>query len=261
MTNPHGSFIWYELMTKDPTGAAKFYGDVVGWTVGESAPGPVEYRMLGAPDGHIGGMLTLTDEICEGGAFPTWLPYLGVDDVDAAAARFAAAGGKIQFDPYDIPGVGRIAMVSDPQGVPLYIMRGASEEASTAFGRHALGHVSWNELMTPDHAAAIAFYGEQFSLTAIGTMPMGAMGDYTFIANTESNGEAIGAIMPTVPGAKSGWGMYFRVADVTSAAARVAAGGGKVMQDPMEVPGGEWIINATDPEGVSFGLVAAHKGA
>ncbi len=257
--NPHGSFIWYELMTRDSAAAAKFYGDVVGWTVGESMPGPVEYSMLTAPDGHVGGLLKLTDEMCDGGAYPGWFGYFGADDVDASTARVADAGGRVQMEPHDIPGVGRMSMVSDPQGVPFYIMRGASPESSTAYGRHATGHVSWNELMAPDDAAAIKFYDDIFDVKTAGSMPMGEMGDYTFITNTESEGEAIGAIMRTPPGAKSGWSFYFRVPDITSARARVEAGGGTVLQDPMEVPGGEWVLNAIDPEGVHFGLVAPNK--
>jgi predicted enzyme related to lactoylglutathione lyase len=147
-------------------------------------------------------------------------------------------------------------MVTDPQGIPFYVMRGASDQRSTAYQRRGVGHVSWNELLTPDDAAALAFYQKQFALTKVGAMPMGPMGEYSFIANTESEGEAIGAVMRAPPGSNPGWGFYFRVPDIHAAKAKVESGGGKVRNGPMEVPGGEWILQADDPEGVSFGLVA-----
>src|SRR5687767_8019322 len=84
----HGSFIWYELMTSDPIGAKSFYDAVVGWTIaGEAPPGPVEYRMIGRSDGGTaGGVLTITDDMAQGGARPVWLGYINVDDVDGSVA-------------------------------------------------------------------------------------------------------------------------------------------------------------------------------
>ena len=148
MTNPHGSWIWYELMTPDAAASRSFYEAVVGWTIdAESmAPGGAEYRILHAADGDIGGMLTLDAAMLGGGAKPTWLGYIGVDDVDATVERLRFAGGSVHVPPTDIPGVGRFAMVADPQGVPFYVMRGFSPESSTAYARFGEGHVSWNEL-------------------------------------------------------------------------------------------------------------------
>ncbi|MES2442846.1 MAG: VOC family protein [Pseudomonadota bacterium] len=257
MTNPHGSFIWYELLTADARAAKAFYDDVVGWNIdAEPAPGGMDYRMIVASDGMAGGVMALGAEMLAGGAKPTWLGYFGVDDVDASVASIVAGGGQVHLPAFDIPGIGRLAMVTDPQGIPFYVMRGASPESSTAYQRMGLGHVSWNELLTPDAPAALAFYEEQFAVKRIGGMDMGAMGEYSFIANTESDGGAIGAVMPLPPGGHPGWFFYFRVPDIDAARARVEAGGGKVRHGPMEVPGGEWVISADDPEGVPFGLVA-----
>lgn len=255
MVNPHGSFIWYELMTTDPEGAKRFYEDVVGWTIGDPAPaGDVEYRMLGAPDGFAGGMLTLTKEMCDGGAGPIWLGYLGVDDVDAAVEKAVAAGAKVQMDAFDAPGVGRIAMIADPQGVPIYVMRGASEEDSTAYQRHSLGHVAWNELMTSDRQAALDFYREQFGYVQDGAMDMGPeMGEYSFISH---DGQIVGAVMKASPESPTAWQYYVRVADVDAAAGKVAAGGGQVLFGPMDVPTGERVLIGVDPQGASFGLVS-----
>lgn len=255
MTNSHGSFIWYELMTTDPEGAKRFYGDVVGWTFGDPVPaGDVEYRMIDAADGAAGGMLTLTQEMCDGGARPIWLGYLGVDDVDAAVAKAVAAGGKVQMDAFDAPGVGRIAMIMDPQGVPIYLMRGASDEDSTAYQRTGMGHVAWNELMTSDREAALAFYRDHFGYAKAGAMDMGPeLGEYSFIAHA---GETVGAVMKASLESPTIWQFYARVPDVDAAADKVKAGGGQVLFGPMDVPTGERVLLGIDPQGASFGLVS-----
>ncbi|HEX8302853.1 VOC family protein [Sphingomonas sp.] len=258
MANQHGSFIWYELLTADAKAAKAFYDGVIGWNIdAEPAPGGMDYRMINVANGHAGGVMQLNEDMICGGAKATWFGYIGVDDVDASVAAVVEAGGKVHLPAFDIPGVGRLAMVSDPQGVPFYVMRGASGEASTAYQRTGLGHVSWNELLTPeDDAAALEFYGKHFGIAKVGAMPMGPMGDYSFIANGDSKCEAVGAVMRMPSGGHSGWHFYFRVADINEAKAKVEALGGKVRQGPMEVPGGEWVISADDPEGVPFGLVA-----
>lgn len=261
MTNPHGSFIWYELMTPDIAAAKAFYDDVVGWTIDAEPPAgsDMDYRMIGAPDGFAGGVMTLTDEMIQGGARPIWMGYFGVDDVDQAVESIKRDGGQVQLEPFDVPDVGRIAMVLDPQGIPIYVMRGASDMDSNAYGRRVMGHVSWNELMSPDPEASLHFYGKTFGYKKEGAMPMGEMGDYTFIAHVGGE-EAIGAMMKAQEGTPHVWNFYFRVPDIEEAKARIEAGGGTVIFGPMEVPGGEMALNAIDPQGASFGLVAPGKG-
>jgi hypothetical protein len=259
MTNKHGSFIWYELMTDDADAAQRFYADVVGWDVAAhagAAAGGGDYRILSASDGGVGGLMQL-DPKCHGDARPTWLGYFGVDDVDASAAGISAAGGKVMMGPMDLPGVGRVAMVSDPQGLPFYIMRGASEASSNAFDADAVGHCAWNELVTSDLAAAMDFYGTQLNIAKGDVMPMGDMGDYQFM---DHDGAMIGGAMKSfAPQQPLGWTFYFRVADVDAAHDKIASGGGKVMMDIHQVPGGDWVVIALDPQGARFGVVGARK--
>ncbi|MDH4744273.1 VOC family protein [Sphingomonas sp. CBMAI 2297] len=258
--NAHGSFIWYELVTKDAAKAKAFYDSVCGWNIdAEPAPGGMDYRMINAADGQAGGVMQLNADMIAGGARPVWLGYLGVDDVDASVAAVVAAGGQVHLPAFDIPDVGRLAMVTDPQGVPFYVMRGASPHTSTAYQRMGLGHVAWNELLAPDDDAALAFYEKLFAITKVGGMPMGEMGEYSFIANGDSKGEAVGAIMRAQPGTPPGWRFYVRVPDITDAIARVEVGGGKVVWGPEQVPGGEWVISIVDPEGVACGFVSPGK--
>ena len=120
----HGSFIWYELMTPDPAAAKRFYDAVVGWDIDTDSVAPgIDYRMIKRSDGgNAGGVLTLTDEMRAGGARPIWLGYLHVEDVDAKVEAIKADGGQVMMPPWDQAGVGRLAMVTGPEGAPFYLM-------------------------------------------------------------------------------------------------------------------------------------------
>ncbi len=252
MPNPHGEFIWYELITPDPDGAKTFYDAVMGWDIGPPSADAMGYREIRAGSGHAGGVLRLSEEMASHGARPTWLGYIGVDDVDRSVESIEQGGGKVLMPAFDIPNVGRIAMVADAQGVPFYVMRGASEETSNAFQPMGLGHCSWNELATRDQAAALDFYTSQFGWTKGDTMPMGDMGDYQLITH---HGAPLGAIMTAAPENPARWRFYFRVADVDAAKGVVEAGGGTVTHGPQEVPGGDRILIGTDPQGAEFAVV------
>ncbi|MFT4149954.1 MAG: VOC family protein [Paracoccaceae bacterium] len=254
--NVQGDFIWYELMTPDPEGAAAFYGEVVGWTT-SSPPGGVDrgYRLWHSGGTAIGGMLELSGT--DGSMPPNWAGYVGVDDVDASAAAILSAGGRQFIAPTDIPGVGRFAFVADPQGVPFYIMRGTSDQVSTAFDPMAAGHCNWNEMATPVPDEALAFWGARFGWRKSGAMPMGENGDYTFV---DVGGRAIGAVFRAMDGRPPSFLFYFGVPDIDRAHGALQDGGGTVHFGPSEVPGGRFIIVATDPEGAWFGLVGPRKG-
>lgn len=261
MTNPPGSWIWYELMTTDAAGAKAFYDAVVdGWTIGAQSAAPdQDYRMIGRSDGgNAGGMMALTPEMTEGGARPCWLGYLYVPDVDATVAAITTDGGQVQMPAVDMPGVGRMAMVTDPQGVPFYLMTptpppGMEGMASDVFSPDQPQHVSWNELATPDLEAAKSFYGKHFGFEFNESMSMGPMGDYCFI---DHGGQRTGAMMQQQDKTERAlWQFYINVPSIGAAIRAVEGGGGKVLSGPHEVPGGATIIVGTDPQGARFALV------
>ena len=252
MRNPHGSFIWYEYMAKDVDAARAFYGAVAGLTVSEEGMGDIDYRMIGAPDGFMGGLLPLTDAMCEGGARPTWLGYIGVDDVDASVASITAAGGSVMMPANDVPTVGRIAMVTDPEGAPFYVMRGEPDERSNANSMNP-GHIGWNELHAKDGKAALDFYAGQFGWAPSTEMDMGPMGKYRIFA---IEGADAGATFNSpAAAAHPFWLFYIGVPDIDEAVAKVVPNGGSIMIGPDEVPGGVWVIQGTDPQGAMFALV------
>lgn len=258
MANLHGSFIWYELISPDPDASKTFYDQVVGWNIEAQPAGEMDYRMIRRADGgNSGGVMRLTDAMCSNGARPMWLGYLGVDDVDATLAAVVDKGGKVVMAPWDAAEIGRIAMVGDPQGIPFYIIKPtppAGQEGidSDVFSETAPGRVSWNELRTPDQAAALDFYRSLFDFDEAGRMPMGEAGDYIFWTH---HGVRIGAVMQCAKGDVGGWTFVFRVASANAAALAIASGGGDVVMGKHQVPGGDWLVIANDPHGARFAVI------
>ena len=261
MATPAGSFIWYELMTPDPDAIAPFYAAVTGWTIAPAAagqPGGMDYRTIGRSDGKsAGGVLRLTADMQAHGATPLWLGYFYTADVDATLAAIVADGGTVQMPAWDIPHVGRVAMVTDPQGVPFYLMTpipppGQPDATSDVFDRQAPQRVNWNELASPDLPAAKTFYSRHFGFAFNEVLPMGPMGDYCFI---DHHGQRIGAIMQRHDARQpAAWLFYVGVPSIAAAARAIAAHGGRVIMGPHQVPTGEWIVVAVDPAGAGFGL-------
>lgn len=257
MANLQGDFIWYELLTTDAAAAQAFYADVIGWTATDSGQPGIDYRILASAEGNLGGLMQITNDMASAGARPVWLGYIAVDDVDATVAAITAGGGAIQMSPMEIPDVGRIAMATDPQGAPFYVMRGASDEESHAFAydRPRLGHCAWNELATSDRAGAMRFYGDLFGWKKDGEMDMGPLGAYEFLRRGAIEGIFAGVMTRPREMPVSLWSYYFRVADIDTAIERTNAGGGQLIVGPMEIPGGEFSVNALDPQGAMFAFV------
>ena len=257
-------FIWYELMTDDADAASAFYGTVVGWSVAAPDPAaPLDYRMIFRSDGGgQGGMLQLSAEMKAEGAFPAWVPYFHVPEIDAAVDAIVADGGRVLGPRMDIP-EGSFAMVTDPFGTPFYLMKpnppqDRPDAGSDVFARDKAQHVRWHDLASPDLFAAKAFYAKHFGFAFNTVMPMGDMGDYCFIDHGDLT---LGGLMqrqdPNLPPL---WTLYFGVPDIDVACTAITAGGGAMLWGPNPVPGDEFSAVARDPQGAVFGVVGP-KGA
>lgn len=259
--NPQGDFIWYELMTPDPDGAKAFYNAVIGWNIEPQPAGEMDYRMIRRSDGgHAGGVLRITEDMKQQGGRPAWLGYLAVADVDAKVASIEAAGGKTLMGATDIPHVGRIAMLADPQGATFYVMKpippaGTPDARSDVFSPDAVQRCAWNELVTTDLESARRFYPEQFGWELGDSMPMGPMGDYQFI---NQDGQMIGAMFAP-PDRQPAWRFCFRVENLDRSIEAIRSGGGQILFGPTEVPGGGMIVQATDPQGAFFMIIEGGK--
>lgn len=259
MSSQHGAFIWYELMTSDSEAAAAFYGSVVGWTSRPFDPAdPDRYGLFSTGETEAGGFMRLPEgNDCPAGAEPGWIAYIGVENVDSSLQDLLADGATQLLSPTDIPDIGRFAVVADPQGAAFCIMRGAGDEESRAFSHDKAGHSQWNELLTSDPEAAFSFYARHFGWEKGEVMPTDA-GDYQLL---DLGGRSFGAVMRAPPGAPTGWGFYFGVADIDVAVERTKSGGGEVLHGPHEIPGGHFIIHARDPQGARFALVGPRRAA
>ena len=117
MRGSHGTFYWNELMTRDVEGAKKFYADTLGWSY-DAMPMPdgAGSYCLAMMDGEpVGGILDISAP--DFGSVPeSWMAYIAVDDVDARVAKVVKAGAKLMKPAFDVPGVGRIAILMQPDG-------------------------------------------------------------------------------------------------------------------------------------------------
>jgi uncharacterized protein len=250
-------FFWHELMTSDVKAAEKFYSAVMGWKVTDSGAPGQQYTLFNVGDRGVAGMLAITPDMAEHGARPGWLGYIAADDVDQAVVRLKQEGGKVHIEPRDAPGIIRFAMVADPQGAPFYIAKGLLPNPPPPLDNSMPGTVGWNELMASDGQAAFAFYSKMFGWTKDQAVDMGPMGIYQLFA---AGGQAIGGMM-TKPAALPVpfWGFYFNVAAIDAGTERIKAVGGTILNGPMQVPGGQWVVQAMDPQGAAFNLVALKR--
>lgn len=117
MRGSHGTFYWNELMTRNVEAAKKFYGDTLGWTF-DAMPMPGgggSYWVANVDGEPVGGMLDISGPDFQG-VPESWMSYIAVDDVDARVAKATKAGARLMKPPFDVPGVGRIAILMEPGG-------------------------------------------------------------------------------------------------------------------------------------------------
>jgi len=112
--NEPSSIVWSELLTGDTAAASKFYTGLFGWRAEERNMGTMTYTAFWKGEERVGGMMPLSPEM--GQLPPHWVTYFGSQDVDATAERAKSMGGKVMAPPFDVPGIGRFAWLTDPQG-------------------------------------------------------------------------------------------------------------------------------------------------
>jgi predicted enzyme related to lactoylglutathione lyase len=259
MANSHGRFVWYELMTTDMGAAKTFYAEVVGWGTQDVSTPRVAYTLFTTGGASVSGLTGLSEEAKKLGLRPSWLGYVGVNDVDATADRIKELGGAVHVPPTDIPNISRIAVAVDPQMATIALfkwLKGGQEQPPAL---DAPGGVGWHEFLAADWEKAFAFYRELFGWQKAQT-DTGAAGTYQLFS---VNGQTIGGMFtkPTMEPVPF-WLYYFNVGDIDVAVKRAKAGGGQILDGPIEVPGKRWIARCTDPQGAIFALVGkrSHNG-
>jgi predicted enzyme related to lactoylglutathione lyase len=245
----HGNFVWYEHLTKDPKAAIAFYGEVVGLKTQPFGNG-TDYTMWTASQGPLGGVMTLPAEAEKMGAPPHWMGNIMVKNVDDTVALAKKLGGKVYKEASDIPTVGRFAVIADPQGAAFAVFAPANGTMELHDNTKD-GEICWNELYSTDPEAGLKFYQELFGWKLMSEMDMGPMGKYRLfgIGETQLGGMMKKPDMMPV----SAWTYYFQTSDVAAATERAKKQGAKVLNGPMDVPGGR-ITQLMDPQGAAFAV-------
>jgi predicted enzyme related to lactoylglutathione lyase len=245
-----GRFVWHELATLDPKAAETYYTKVIGWgtTPFEGADPEEPYTMWTTGETPRGGLMLLPEMARKNGAPSHWLTYIGVADADKTVEKVKSLGGKVFHGPETIPNVGRFAVLADPQGAVFAVIKGEGKAPPASEPRP--GEFSWHELTTTDAGAAWKFYSDLFGWQKTEAMDMGGGEMYQMFG---FGGPSVGGMSrrTEVP---PHWMPYVIVKDVDATVERIKAGGGKVMLEPMEVPGGDRIAIAADPQGAALGV-------
>jgi predicted enzyme related to lactoylglutathione lyase len=247
--NMRGRFVWHELMTPDPKAAASFYGKVVGWQPKPYDKNP-DYTMLNYGGKGMGGVLKHDPP-------SQWLPYIATPNVDSTAREAVQLGGDVLKPATDIPDIGRFAIIRDPQGALFVAFTPLPMGTSGPADKPGLGDFQWHELMTTDAQRAWDFYQKLFGWQKTDSMEMGPGQTYQMFA--PAGRQSVGGMF-NKPGPPQ-WLSYAIVKDAKAAAKAIEAAGGKVINGPMEVPGGDWITAGIDPQGVMFAVHSKKQAA
>ena len=243
-----GKLIWFDLVTDDVPAVMAFYSELFGWEfegIQEDDSSFATIKLDGRPIGSVIYSKRLDNKVNES----KWLSYLSVPDVDRAVDLVRSSGGVILTEPRDFPNRGRMAIVRDPQGALLALLR--TNGGDPPDDGPSLGKWSWSELWTTDITAAESFYEALvgYRLEVV-DLPEGE----TY--NLLKQGDLIRAGVVRIPwkDVKPNWLPYVGVNDITATIARTKALGGKVLIDPDPKIRDDSVAVIADPSGAVLAI-------
>jgi len=236
-------FCWYEYLGTDLGTARRFYRDVFGWGTQSDRDG---YEIFASQSGAVGGLRLLPAVARERGAPPHWLGHVYAQDPERGARDAQEREAQVLGPIREVPGVGRVALVRDPQGAVL---------ALSSTTRQSSGQFAARELASPDNDAAWAFYEPLLDWRRVGTWELGA--DLGAYLRFEDGAGRTGGMSNSarLPGVHPHWVYYAAVDDAVATCERVTSAGGRVLQGPFENPRGDFIAYCEDALGAAFGLL------
>lgn len=254
-----GQNVWFDLMSTDPDGARAFYTDLIGWTCVpfENASPDMPYEVWMAGETGIGGLMKLPDAAQQMGAPSHWIAYTKVADVAATVAQANELGATVLQPPFQIPTVGHVSVLADPQGAVFAVFQPEGEASGTKGDK--VGEFSWTDLNTRDYKSAWTFYSALFGWKHRSTMDMGPAGEYFMFEDPEGitkGGMSNAANAMNMP---AHWIHYITVDSVDTMVERITAAGGKVLNGPMDIPGDDRIAHCADPQGAVFAIYSSGK--
>ena len=244
-------FVWYELVTTDVEKAKDFYTKVMGWSAwNASVPGRA-YTLFAIGQFSVGGLLDLPEAAREMGIQPSWIGYVGVNDVDAVTECARRLGGVVHVPPTDVADISRFAVLSDPQAARLAVFKWLRPAQKQTAGSDAPGRVGWHELLAANWKQAFAFYAELFGWQEAGS-DVGTTGTYQLFS---AGGEIIGGMFnkPEID-VEPVLAVLLQRHRHRRGSAVCGTEGGQVLGGPIEVPGGSSIVLCFDPQGAKFAL-------
>jgi predicted enzyme related to lactoylglutathione lyase len=245
-----GTFSWADLTTSDQDGAKSFYTSLFGWEFEDNPVGDdMVYSMAMVEGKPVAAISPQPQQQREAGVPPMWNSYVTVEDADAAAERAGELGGTVHAPPFDVMDVGRMAVIADPQGAFFEVWQPKAHIGASLVNGHGL--LCWNELHTPDVAAAVKFYTDLFGW---GTQEMEMGGSEYIVVSVDGHGN--GGIMPPQMGEPPSWLVYFGTDDIDASLAKISELGGNVLAPAMEIMDGNKVAIAQDPQGAAFALYA-----
>jgi predicted enzyme related to lactoylglutathione lyase len=237
-----GTFSYAELATSDVAAAKGFYTALFSWDYDEQPLGDGQFYSLAQRDGKVVAALYNSEQA------PHWNCYVTVESADAIAARAGELGANVVAPPFDVLTAGRMAVISDPTGAVLQVWEPRESIGATLVNQP--GALTWNDLITPDPAAAAAFYAELFGWSA---EEIPDAGGYRVIKNGERSNGGILARDPRMAETPANWMPYFGHEDVERLVDEVGGHGGQVLSGPMRMPAGT-IAVLCDPQGAGFAV-------
>jgi len=239
-----GKVVWHDLITEDIDAARKFYGGLFGWTFDElkGARGQ-DYAIAKSGNIYVAGLVSI-ERPADGTKFSRWLPYISVQDVDAAVTRGVEAGATVAASARNVK-LGRVAALVDPQGAVIGLARTSIGDPDDKTTAAAPGRPVWNELLADDTAAATSFY------EALGKYDSRVVdrpnGKYTLFGRDGVNRAGMMKKPPVEE--PPVWLTFFGVADPAAAAQKAASLGGSVLLEPAADVRGGTVAVVTDPSG------------
>jgi predicted enzyme related to lactoylglutathione lyase len=224
-THIPGKFVWHALLTDDVPAAKHFYGEAFGWSFESTTT--EGYTLIRSSGRRVGAIIDVErrnpDE-----PVTQWLSFLSVADVDVSTALFEAEG-KIYREPMDVPGFGRVAVVADPQGAPLVLLRSVSGDPPDG-KEPPVGEFLWIDYVASEPDAAGEFYRRLVGWEA--RKHDSPTGDYWVMWHGD-RGRA-GMFTDPWPSVKPNWLPYVRVEDTQASVDRIAQLGGEVVLAPSQ---------------------------
>ena len=242
---------WVDLQTSDQDAAKSFYGALFGWSFDDQPmPEGPPYSMALKDGDLVGAIAPMPRELAAQGIPPFWNTYIAVDDVDAATAAAKSAGGQVAMEPFDVVDAGRMSAITDPGGATVCLWQAGRHIGAGLVNEP--GSLIWNELITDQADASLAFYSEVLGLTS----ELSDMGGNPYTLLKVGDDMVGGSMPPPMEGVPNHWHVYFAVEDLDASLEQARGLGASVVAGPIPTPIGP-MATMSDPEGALFSLFQA----